>query len=91
MYVCMCVCLFFLLMKGSFSFDPNNVNFTQKIDECSRRVMHYIPPKTVQNWLKNQFFKKGLVFLNYERLALVEMGQDFSIEFSFADRLQGSY
>ena len=43
-------------MKGSISFDPNDAKFTQKINECVGRVMHYIRPKTVQNWLKNQFF-----------------------------------
>ena len=52
--------------------------------------MHYIPPKTVQNWLKNLFFKKGYV-THYEitQCALDEMGQDFSVEFLFADHLQG--
>ena len=54
------VCVFVLLMKGSISFDPNNAKFTQKIDEYSERVMHYIPPKMVQNWLKDQFFGKGV-------------------------------
>ena len=76
LYACVC-----LLMKGFVSFDPNNAKFTQKTDECSGRVMHYIPPKTVQNWLKNQFFIRGQSILNYEQFALVEMGQDFSAEF----------
>ena len=56
MYVC---CLFVLLVKCSISFDPNNAKFTQKINVFMGRVMHYIRLKKVQNWMKNQFFKKG--------------------------------
>ena len=41
LYVCVFVCL---LMKGSFSFDPNDAKFTQKIDEWSGRAVHYILP-----------------------------------------------
>ena len=62
LYVCVFVCLFVcLLMKGSVSFDPDNTKFTPKIDEWSGRVMLYIPLKTVQNWLKNEFFRKRSV------------------------------
>ena len=38
---------------------------------------------------KNQFFKKGYVTVKLRTQH--EMGQDFSVEFSFADRLQGTY
>ena len=74
MYVCMCVCVCVcLLMKGSISFDSNNTKFTQKIDECSGRVMHYILPKTVQNWLKNQFSIKGSVYFKLLNVACMYM------------------
>ena len=41
------------LMKGFVSFDPNNPKFTQKIEECTGRVINSIQPKAVQNGLKN--------------------------------------
>ena len=58
LYVCMFFFFFFflfvcLLMKGSFRFDPNDAQFTQKIEECMGRVINCIQPKTVQDWLKN--------------------------------------
>ena len=59
-YVCMYVFVC-LSMKSSVSFDPNNAKFTQKIDVCTGRVMHYIRLKKIQNWMKKQFFKKGSV------------------------------
>ena len=49
-------------MKGFVSFDPNNVLLTQNIHENMGRAINYIRPKSVQNWLKNPFFKKGLVY-----------------------------
>ena len=63
LYACMRVCL---LMKGSVSFDLNNTKFTQKIDECSGCVIHYILLKTMQNWLKKiNSLKWGRSILNY--------------------------
>ena len=59
LYVCMYVRL---LMKGSLSFDPNNAKFTQNIHESTRHVNSCIRQKSVQNWLKSQFFKKGSVY-----------------------------
>ena len=83
LYVCMYVFMHVFacfLTKGPASFDPNNAKFTQKMDECLGLVMLYIPQKTVQNWLKNQFIEKGSVhFKSWERarLALVEMRYEF--------------
>ena len=88
MCVCVCVCL---LKKGSISFDPNNAKFSQKINECSGHVNRCIRPKTVQNWLKNDFLKRGQSIFNFAQLALVEIGQDFTVEFSFVVHLQDNY
>ena len=87
-----------MLLKGFISFHPNDAKFPQKIDECPGRVMHYIPPKMVQKWLKNQFFKKRLVSMKLrqkrkkeKKKGLVEMGQEFFVQFSFAERFKGTY
>ena len=48
LYVCVC-----LLMKSSVIFYPDNDKFTQKIHEYAGRVINYIRPKMVENWLKN--------------------------------------
>ena len=91
MYVCMYVCVFVcLLMKGSVSSDPNNGKFTQKIDERSGHVNSYIPPKTVKKQLKNQFLKKGYIVMKLRTTCFSWNGARFSVEFSFADRLQGT-
>ena len=67
MYACMHVCIYVcmysmyacLLMKGSLSFAPNNAKFTQNFHEGTGHVNRYIRSKSVQIYLKNQFFKKG--------------------------------
>ena len=80
------VCMYvWMLMKGSLSFDPNNAKFTQNIHECTRCVNSYIRPKSVQNWLKNQF-KCGLLLLKW-RSKWLNWGKIFSIEFSFASAI----
>ena len=43
-------------MKGSLSFDPSNAILMQNIHEGMGHVINYIRVKSVQNWLKNQFF-----------------------------------
>ena len=52
MFVCMyvCICLFVCYKKGFITFDPNNATFTQKIDDCTGRIMNFIRLKTVQVW-----------------------------------------
>ena len=62
LYVFMYVCK---LMKDSVSFDPQNTKFTKKIDECMRRVMHYIPPKMVQSWLKKSLKMCSVAMENF--------------------------
>ena len=42
-----------LLMEGSVSFDLNNAQFTQKIDDCTGWVINFIRQKMVQIWLEN--------------------------------------
>ena len=70
-------------MKGSVSFYLNNAIFTQSIREGSGHVKCYIRQKIVQNWLKNQCFKKRSVYFKiWAWLALVEIVQDFSVEFT---------
>ena len=59
-YACVHVCL--VVNGKALSFDPNNARSTQNINEGTGSVINYIQPKSVQNWLKNQFFKKGLVY-----------------------------
>ena len=47
------------------------------------RVINYIRPKSVQNWRKNPVCKRGQSILySVAWLALVEMVQDFSLEFA---------
>ena len=66
MYVCMYVCIcVWMLMEGSLSFGPNNAILTQNIHEDTGCVINYIRPTSVQNWLKNKFFKKGLVYFEF--------------------------
>ena len=79
-------------MEGSLSFDPNNAIFTQNIHEDTGCVINYIRPTSVQNWLKNKFFKKGLVYFEF-MLSLYKFKIDqplfkelISVEFSFNDR-----
>ena len=67
-------------MKGSVSFDLNNAKFTQNIPEFKGRVNSYIRLKLVRNWLKKSL-KMGL-FLMKLRIKMLEMGQNFSVEFS---------
>ena len=55
LYVCV-----WMLMKGSLSFDSNNAILTQNIHEGMGHVINYIQLISVQNWLKNQFFKTGV-------------------------------
>ena len=59
-YVYMYVCMY--VNEGSLSFDPNNAKFTQNVHEGTGRVNNYVRPKSVQNWLKNEFFTKELVY-----------------------------
>ena len=61
LYVCMYV------NERLPQFDPNNAIFTQDIHEGTGRVNSYIRLKSVQNWLKNQFFKRVQSFLNYKK------------------------
>ena len=41
-------------MKDSLSFDPSNTICTQNIHGDTGRVINYIRPKSVHNWLKYQ-------------------------------------
>ena len=66
MYVCMYVCVCLFVNERLRQFLPNNAKFTQRIDECSGRVMLYIPSKTVQICLKKSILQKGVdLFFNY--------------------------
>ena len=88
MCVCVCVCLLKKAPSVLIQITPNS---HKKINECSGHVNRCIRPKTVQNWLKNNFLKRGQSIFNFAQLALVEIGQDFTVEFSFVVHLQDNY
>ena len=52
--------VFVCYKKGSVSFDPSNIKFAQKFDDCTGRVINFIQQKTLQNWLKKSL-KMGSV------------------------------
>ena len=65
-------------MKCSVSFDPNDAIFAQNFHEGMGCVNSCIRPKLVQNWLKNQFKKKGVCYYKMvQKLLWLECGKIF--------------
>ena len=70
-------------MKGSVSFYPNHVIFTQNIHEGTGRVNGHIQLKSGQNWLKYQYIYNICSVALIMAGKTLEMGQDFIVEFSY--------
>ena len=74
-----------MLMKGSFRFDPDNAKFRQNIRECTGRVK-----KLYSTEIGAELTEKSMqmCFIAIKMpLKTVEIRQDFSVGFSFASVL----